>query len=162
MIRERRSISASFLSLVITIWMILSASPCQTASAQPVVMGSYPRQDYFLSFALFSDGDFRRAMRSFSSSSRIKTTDGFWIDSVCQFAMVGECLFQMGQTEQALKHFDEALNLFLIHQHWMLRLDYPALRTSARSRQPVPWAQRTSNAPFADVPETINLSLIHI
>ena len=156
MIRERRSISASFLSLVMTIWMVLSASLCQTASAQPVVMGSYPQQNYFLSYSLFSDGDFRRAMRSFSSSGRIKTPDGFWIDSVCQFAMVGECLFQMGQTEQALKHFDEALNLFLIHQHWMLRLDYPPLRASARSRQPVPWAQRTSNAPFADIPETIN------
>ena len=156
MVRKRQGKIAGFLSLTVVVSILFTNGTGQTVSAQQVVMSSYPQQNYFLSYSLFSDGDFRRAMRSFSTSGRIKTPDGFWIDSVCQFAMVGECLYQMGQTEQALKHFDEALNLFLIHQHWMLRLDYPQLRASAKSRQPVPWAQRARNAPFADIPETIN------
>ena len=76
----------------------------------------YPRNDYWLAKSAFNDGEFRTAATAFNRTSRVKSTDGEWIDSICHHAMLGECFYQMGQARQALQQYDQALNIFVANQ----------------------------------------------
>lgn len=102
----------------------------------------YPGQDYYLAYSDYLDGDFRSALRDFQSAGKsgIRTTEGRWVDSICYYTMMGECLFQMGDLGAALEQYTHALNLFVAHRHWMLRVDFPALGPDNRSgRRPLTW-----------------------
>ena len=46
----------------------------------------YPRNDYWLAMGAFTEGEFRTAATAFNRTSRVKSTDGEWIDSICHHA----------------------------------------------------------------------------
>ena len=107
----------------------------------------YPPSEYYLAFNIFDDGDFAGAARAFGQAGRlgIRSTEGRWVDSICYHAMIGESLYQMGELGSALDEYTAALNLFLAHRNWLLRVEMaPGLEPDrSRPRRPVNWGVTT-------------------
>ena len=58
------------------------------------------RQNYYLCFGSFLDGDYRSRAAGVSRGGPqggYNSTEGRWIDSICYHAMMGECCYQMGE-----------------------------------------------------------------
>lgn len=119
-----------------TVAMILVVSAAVLFAAQPVhaqaIAGqrgpkAAPHDGYFNAFGYFYDGDFVEAGREFRDAARtgIASTEGRWIDSICYHAMIGECYYQMGDLNNALDQYTSALQLYVAHRDWMLRVEFP-------------------------------------
>lgn len=111
---------------------LLALLICQTAAAQAIAgqrgPQSAPHDGYFAAFNSFYDGEFLEAGKDFRDAGRtgIASTEGRWIDSICYYTMMGECYYQMGKMGDALDQYTAALNLYLAHRDWMLRVEFPA------------------------------------
>ena len=116
-------IAALWAGVCLTGWF--HANPCraQTRSA--------PHDGYWPAFEPFLEGDFRTAAELFREAAKDGIVNanpnvpGPWIDAICYRAMLGECLYQMGQLGPALDEFNAALHLLLAHRDWMLRIEFP-------------------------------------
>ena len=118
----------------------------------------YPRNDYWHAMSAFNEGEFRTAATAFSRTSRVKSTDGEWIDSICHHAMLGECFYQMGQARQALQQYDQALNIFVANQQWIMRLYIPnVLPQTYRSTRKVTWGPSTRQMTLGKTPDTVSI-----
>ena len=122
------------------------------APAQIVLGGrAVPRIGFYSGLAELYSGDYRDAARQFRSEltggGTIKSTQGRWVDSICQYAMLGECFYQMGQYDHAVEQFEAALNLALVYSDWMLRVQFPSeIRPDTNlARRAAPWG-RSSRA----------------
>lgn len=119
------------------------------ANAQLRETREYPPQGYYLAQQLLYDGDFASALKTFESVGRsgIRSTEGRWVDSICYFTMMGECLYHGGKLRPALAYYEEALKLFVIHQQWMLRVDFqPGIDPALAARRPANWGVSTRAA----------------
>lgn len=111
-------------------------------------MRSAPHDGYWPAFEPFLEGDFRSAAELFREAARDGIVNanpqvpGPWIDAICYRAMLGECLYQMGQLGPALDEFNAALHIFLAHRDWMLRIDFPAtIEVEAGAKTPPSWGR---------------------
>ncbi|HEX3870719.1 MAG TPA: hypothetical protein VHV77_09800, partial [Pirellulales bacterium] len=104
-----------------------------------------PSQLYWGCLTDYFDGDFRVAAGDFlgeAQSGSIKAGAVRWIDSICYHSMAGESYFQLGNYAAALDQYTIALNLFVQHSDWMIRVQFepqviPASAANAITR--VPW-----------------------
>lgn len=107
----------------------------------------YPGTEYQLALGVYYQGDFATALKGFQAAARsgIRSTEGRWVDSICYYAMAGECYYQMGEPALALEQYTAALNQLLAHRFWMLRVEFPpALEPSAAAiRKPPIWGPGT-------------------
>ncbi|MBC8351853.1 MAG: CHAT domain-containing protein [Planctomycetes bacterium] len=120
---SRRSISgASSLAIFVCLVVLAGRSEAQLPQTR-----EYPPNEYYLALNIYQSGDFNDAGRAFRSAARsgIRSSEGRWVDSICYHTMLGECMFQMGELGQAADEYTAALNLFLAHRNWMLRVDFP-------------------------------------
>lgn len=132
----------------------LTASP---ATAQPPIAATgtrlAPSPSYFLIFPAYYDGDFVEALKAFKAEGRgaIKTATSHWIDSICYHTMVGEVHYQLGQLDEALAHYHQALQLFLAFHDWMQRCQFPpGLQPSSRTQfDACPWGRKQRRAQMA-------------
>ena len=97
------------------------------AQAQVPPPREYPPSEYYLALNIYQAGEFTDAARAFRSAARsgMRSSEGRWVDSICYHTMLGESMYQMGELGQALDEYTAALNLFLAHGSWMLRVDFP-------------------------------------
>ena len=115
----------------------------QTIQRAQVETRAIPGQDYLLSLSLYREGELDSALRGFRSALRggMQSIHGRWIDSICYYAMLGECLYDMGQTEEALRHYNSAVKIYLANPNWLLRMQFvetvPPL--SRRINPPINW-----------------------
>lgn len=95
--------------------------------AQGAGTRSVPNDAYFQMFGGYYEGDFQTGVRAFRESARggLVSVDGRWVDSVCYYTMIGECLYQMGDLAGALDQYDSACKQFLAHRDWLLRVEFP-------------------------------------
>lgn len=115
-----------------------------------------PRADYLLARAAYHDGEYATALRAFNQMGVIKIGNHRWIDSVCQQAMIGECLYQLGDTPQALQRFEDAIQLFLVHKNWMLRIEFPQqVNPESRAMRPIPWGRSGRGTTVGHFSETM-------
>jgi tetratricopeptide (TPR) repeat protein len=86
-----------------------------------------PNDLHFGALGAYHQGEYRNALQGFvdAGKSGIVSTEGRWIDSICYYAMIGECYYQTGENQKALDQFNAALKLFLSHRDWMLRVEFP-------------------------------------
>jgi len=107
--------------------------------------------------AVFNEGEFADAAKAFRQAGRfgVRSTEGRWVDSVCYHAMIGECLYQMGELNAASEEFTAAVTLFLAHRTWLLRVELtPNLEPSASGPQrPITWGPSTRRAVPARFPD---------
>ena len=66
----------------------------------------------------------------------IRTAQSRWIDSICYETMIGECHYEMGQLDQALECYTNAVQLAAAFPDWMLRVTFPAIQPAGASVQP--------------------------
>lgn len=113
--------------LVIGCFVAIGLALSATSAAAQGRSKSAPHDGYFFSFGAFYDGDFATAARNFrdAAKSGVKSTEGRWIDSICYHTMLGESYYHMGDNASALDQYSSALQLFLAHRDWMLRVEFP-------------------------------------
>ncbi len=118
-----------------------------------------PRQSFFAAIDELYSGEYRRALRGFQSELRsgVKSTEGRWIDSICYHTMLGETYYHMGQNAAALKQYDAAVELFLAHSEWLMRVEFPRAVQADRNlgRQPSPWGRSSRNVVFGRFDDTM-------
>ncbi|MCA9141535.1 MAG: CHAT domain-containing protein [Planctomycetales bacterium] len=104
---------------------VLLLAPSGRAQQAPV--REYPPGEYYLALNIYQAGEFTDAARAFRSAARsgVRSSEGRWVDSICYHTMLGESMYQMGELSQAADEYTAALNLFLVHRNWMLRVDFP-------------------------------------
>ncbi len=141
---------------------LLLAAIAVPASAQRGESRVVPRDEYFMAFSIFHDGDFRDALKAFNSIAKggVRSTEGRWVDSICYHTMMGECYYQMGELGQALDHYNAALELFLANRNWTLRVQFPDIinPSSSTVRTRITWgasARRSRLGVFPDQMSTL-------
>lgn len=132
------------------------------ASAQAQLVNesrAVPRETYFLAFDSYNAGDFGDAGRIFREAAKtgVRSTEGRWIDSICYHTMIGECFYHMGDLAQALDQYDAALQLFVAHRTWMLRIDFPAAIEPSASTvtSTINWGVSKRRSVLGKFPETM-------
>ena len=139
--------------LAATALVVLGLSP-NSLTAQ--VRIRVPADDYEIAFVPYHDGDYRTALNAFRSAARsgVRSTEGQWVDAICYYTMMGECLYHMGELGSALDQYNSALKLMIVHRDWMLRIQFPgAITASGGMARPVTWgapSRRTSYGQFPD------------
>ncbi|MDA1052751.1 MAG: hypothetical protein O3C40_20040 [Planctomycetota bacterium] len=100
--------------------MLAARSDAQLAQTR-----EYPRNEYYLALNIYQSGEFTDAAGAFRAAARsgIRSSEGRWIDSICYHTMLGESMYQMGELGQAADEYTAALNLFLAHRNWLLRVE---------------------------------------
>ena len=143
------------LILSAVIALLLVGPFIRQTQAQGIV---FPSQGYGVAFMPFHEGDYLRAGRSFRASGRsaMRVVNGRYVDSICNFTMIGECLYQMGENQKALDSFNEAVKLAVVYSNWMLRVRYPRFNEirplSANSAmRKINWGNSNRNPVFARI-----------
>ena len=124
---------------------------------------SYPKRDYYLGAPTYADGDFATAARIYrqSASGGLRSVEGRFVDSICYHTMLGECLYQMGENADALEQFNSAVKLYIQHNGWLLRVQFPQeLGPTQRTlTRPVTWGRSTRRTQVAHFPEKFQTQL---
>jgi CHAT domain-containing protein len=122
-------------------------------------MMSVPSMSYFGAFSAYYDGDYRDATQRFQNEARggIKAGTNRWIDSICTNTMLGECYYQMGQHQQALVQYTNALQLFYAFNNWMVSVQFqPGIQTANNNEfRPMPWGRSSRQFVLGHYPDTI-------
>ena len=128
---------ASLLCGTALVLAMVTSLPSRTANAQQRSV-RYPSDTYYSGFANYYRGDLRDAAKIFdrARATGYRGATGRWVDSVCYHAMMGECLFQMGQIDDALVQYDNALNYLLADPTWLSRVDFQGQQVT-----PLDWSQ---------------------
>ncbi|PHS12892.1 MAG: hypothetical protein COA78_07615 [Blastopirellula sp.] len=130
----------------------------QQVSAQSKAV---PTDAHYLGIEYFHEGEYGNAMNQFDQAARagVKTPFGRWVDSICYSTMIGECHFKIGNNAKALSYYDNAVNLFLQHQQWMLRLQIssvPQLGPVSNDRRVgITWGKSLRNTSIGNFPYKI-------
>jgi len=148
--------AAGLVLMVLAVWILAAGVGHAQYSGRRV-----PTVQYQGTFRLLSDGEYRQALRSFSSEGRgaIKSPTSRWLDSICYEAMVGECLYEMGQLPEALEHYTAAVRLYLSYSDWLAHVQFPAAalqparQTNTRHR--ATWGPGKRASQPANLPETM-------
>jgi len=118
---------------------------------------SIPPPGYYLGFTPYYDGEYEDALDMFRATLRgaIRSTEGRWIDSICFNTMMGECYYQMGEIGKAIEHYDAAVQLAVIHNNWMLRVQFPDVIEPSASgvRSTITWGSSKRPTALARIPD---------
>lgn len=177
----RRQFSSGRLScaghrLIFRSGLLLALLACGSAAAlgqvqqTPIVIGgqvpagggrSYPPPTYYFGFAPLNDGDYKSALETFNRELRGAYRNGQtrWLDSICDYTMVGECQYRLGDYAAALENYEAALRLYMQTSDWMLRVQFsPTLGGTGTSRG-TPWGNSTRGSHLARIPETLPIGI---
>ncbi len=138
-------------------WLILAALLSGSCWAQIRDGSAVPRDIYFLALRSFYAGEYRDALRGFQSAARsgVRSSEGRWVDSICYYAMIGECNYHLGDLDAALQQHEAALRLLLAHSGWMKRLQFPPAVPPAQIAGGLPWGPSTRPCVPGQFPETV-------
>ena len=118
-----------------------------------------PGDMYFLSFRPYYAGEYKAAARAFrdAAAGGIQDLGVRWVDSICYHTMIGECHYRMGELPQALDRYEAALNLYLMHNDWLLRIDFPRnLSASGRTvRSTIRWGASKRPSVLGHFPDSM-------
>lgn len=132
----------------------------QEAGAQFFTSDSIPHSAYFSTLSTYMDGDYREALKDFQSQSRIKGPNNvLWIDSICIDTMIGECYYQMGYHDLALKAYEAALNIYAVYPDWMIRVEFtPGIPLAGNQLKMAPWGRTARNVRYGLFKETYSIN----
>lgn len=123
--------------------------PAQKIQAQ-FVNTTVPTLHYSdVSMYEFNRGQFIRALEGFNTDLKnmvkIPNANGImvpWVDCLCYTIMIGECQYQMGRYDEAMKSFNNAVQIFVNNQNWLLGIDY-SNAPEMILRPQLPWGTST-------------------
>lgn len=138
----------------IVLILVVLGGQSQLVGQQPII---YPHMDYYRGFPAFHAGEYRDALRIFEASLRggMRSTEGRWVDSICYYTMIGECHYHMGDFAKALENYEAAIKLWVIHNNWMLRVEFPgAVEPSASGvRTTITWGKSRRPTMIGRIPD---------
>lgn len=119
---RRRSFHHVFVIGVLCIALVASARSSVAQSS------TVPREDYDAARIDYWEGDVAAAVRSFRQGQKSSLNFGgvYWVDSLCYYTMVGECLFQLGEYQDSLAAHTAALEIYLAYPDWLSSATFPA------------------------------------
>ncbi|HRE99080.1 MAG TPA: CHAT domain-containing protein [Pirellulaceae bacterium] len=132
-----------------------------SAAAQLTGSNTYPNEFYAAGFAPYYDGDFRDAARQFrrAGQSGYVGVNGRWIDSICYYTMLGECLYRVGDLADALAQYDTALQIVVADPQWWSRVEFPAGIQASNSQAParITWGSSTRSTALGSYPNSFSV-----
>ncbi len=153
--RPRVKVIAWLAGMGVLLWIGL---PRATAQMRP---RSYPNDLYYAAYRLYYEGEYRDAGSAFRRAARggVVSSRGRWIDSICYYTMMGECLYRMGKLDQALEQYGAALQLALQHEGWTARIRWPERIDVSQATIPRPptWGPSQRNRPLARIPRKMQI-----
>jgi tetratricopeptide (TPR) repeat protein len=161
--RSRRFADRATLPASITLFLVAALvwiCAARNASAQFFTSDSVPHAAYFSTLSSYMDGDYREALKDFQHQTRIKGPGGvLWIDSICIDTMMGECYYQMGYHDLALKAYEAALNIYATYPDWMIRVEFtPGIPVSTNQIKMAPWGRTARNVRYGQFKETYSIN----
>lgn len=158
------------LPCLLTVIAFLPCGEAGRASAQIVLPpelgaplgGTVPTERYDLAVAALAEGRLQEALGIATDEFRggVKAGGQRWIDSIASSALVGECLWELGQFREAVDAYDQALLLAASNANWMLAVQFPPQgpRPLARAA-PAPWGPGSRNATPGMLPDTMQIRI---
>lgn len=144
--------------LTLSAWVL----PSGNRSAIAQLGSTVPPTSHHIAVELLYAGEYRRAERAFRSDLRggVKTLQSRWVDSICFQTMLGETYYQQGNNAASLDHFDQACQLYLAYYKWLLKVNFPPLRTDTNSVRPVaPWGRTNRQAIYTTFSRSMLVSM---
>lgn len=141
--------------------VLLAAVGPHSASAQ--LRDTIPSRQYAAAFVLLYEGRYETALKEFLDAGRggVQGANGRWVDSICYYAMVGECYYQMGNFPKAQEYFGLALQQYLVYPSWFLRVQWPTIAPSRAPFDPrrmSPWGVSSRNKLVGQFPDQIAMT----
>ena len=131
-----------------------------TAAAQ---VPRIPSIEYLAAYGPLYNGEHVDSLKAFRSAAKgaLRGANGLWIDSIPYESMIGESLYRMGEYEQALMHFENAINLHLAYNDWLLRVQWTTVVRPSQRRPSryINWAQTKRKINMGHYPETMGITL---
>jgi len=118
-----------------------------------------PSPQHDLALEALAAGDYDAAGQIAVDAHRgsVQIGGGRWIDTIASAALLGECLFEVGDFAAAVAHYEEAMLLEAAHADWMLSLQFPPqpLRAAATAGRVGTWGRSRRNTTAAAIPDTV-------
>lgn len=116
-----------------------------------------PSDGYFtFSLRRFNEGNFDKALAEFNRdlqrAVKIPDSNGqifLWLDSMTYWIMCGECHYQAARYDEAMRSFNNALQIYLQQPDWLKQITYSG-GPMAVPRQPFPWGVSTRKGGVGD------------
>lgn len=143
--------------------MVLMGRGDLVAQGQPTP--PLPRTEYFGIFPQYFQGDYNGTLRNLRSYATGAFRDpDFFLDSVCYWTMAGECHFRVGNYQEAIANYQNAMDLYLKLQAWPTRIADPAATfpedaSAARRAASVTWGQSVRSPRYGSFENTIGILL---
>jgi len=137
--------------MFISLWVVSSSIWAQTGER------GAPSPSYYTVLRELYAGDYKNALDGFQSEARscIKAGQSRWIDSICYETMIGECYYQMGVLDEALKHYSSALELSTAFPDWMTQVQFPQQIRAAGPHKLYPWGASTRRSVLGSYPSSM-------
>lgn len=160
--KRQRAMQRLLATLNLNIWLIAYFvlglfSFGQRLEAQLASSG-LPNANYYNAFPEFYFADYKNAGRDFTrgAGTAYRLGEQRYLDSVCYWTMVGECHYHLGNFDDALTSYEQALELYIFHntKAWQSRVEVPEIRARQQvaERTRVNWGQSRRNASVARIP----------
>jgi CHAT domain-containing protein len=151
--------SGLVLAVFVGAWAVGWQGTPQQAQAQ---LQSIPTETYFAAINnLYDQGEYVQALKRFQEEwqhGAVKSAiQPQWIDSICYHTMMGECYYQMGDLDNALEQYTNAVRLYLMFPDWMIRVVFPAGIRPSSAMPLIPWGPSTRRAFKGYYPLTVNM-----
>ena len=129
----------------------------------PMLDRTFPGDDYMLAREILDQGEYDDALKGFKHTwnRAVRDVDGRWIDSICHYTMMGECLYKLGRTSEALEMYTEGVKLFIAYRDWRMRVQFSDIGPSNRgiTSQPIPWGRSTRKSRPGQVAEKMTIGV---
>ena len=80
-----------------------------------------------------------------------------WIDVIASAALLGECLYELGNLGDATARYDEAMLAFATHGDWLLSVQFPPRLEPLGRGRVATWGRSERNTSPAAIPETVSM-----
>ncbi|MEZ6106739.1 MAG: CHAT domain-containing protein [Pirellulaceae bacterium] len=146
--------------MLLTLGMSLAWGDSSAKAQQRQI--SYPNDFYYSGFGPYYDGEFRDAARTFrrAGQAAYRGVDGKWIDSICYYTMLGECLYRVGDHADALAQYDTALQIAVSDPAWWSRVTFPDVLQAAANNNVarITWGTSSRNTRISNLPNSMSVT----
>src|SRR5262245_15848549 len=122
---------------------------------------SYPSTAYFTAFNFLYDGNYKAAYEAFrlELAGAYHTLQNRWIDSICDYTMIGECEYRLGHYTAALENYRAALQLYVQYGGWMQQTRFNDVLGAVSGNRPPPWGRSTRGSRPAQMPDSASIMI---
>jgi tetratricopeptide (TPR) repeat protein len=156
---DSRSLLRTAFSLAVLSFCLL------TAAKATIAQGTVPREDYDAARIDYWEGDVLEAVRSFRQGQKSSLNFGgvYWVDSLCYYTMVGECLYQLGNYQDSLAAHTAALEIYLAYPDWLASATFPPTISpiSTIPRHAPTWGPSKRKVVIGSFPRRYNVIMVN-